>query len=269
MGIRQVVRHGGQWYMACAAGLLVLNDALEEQRRVYDRRWAGSHAFVPCGDGMHYWRDAAMTDEVLLVDLDGNIKQTINLTQSTELQRALGLQPQEPADIHYARLSMKEVITGREAKQYDQLHINWIQLVGDEMYVTSARRRCLIRVLPTPELTLLDNTLWDPHDFTFVGDWLVCNDSRRGSVAIYDKATLTLRHRIPIPFPAPARPSLYSQSGWMRGLAVLDDNHVLCGGTPLSLTLIKLDSGTIQRQLILSGETDDSCHGLCWVTNEK
>jgi hypothetical protein len=246
MGVRQVIRMGDEWWVGTNAGVVVLDDNLNEVRRITNNYYAGGHALVRQPGTNEVWFNSTPADSLVRMDRNGTCTERLHVA-------SVGAPSRPIEKRNYRAIEENQADNEKSRGKLDTLHINSIQFHGDAMYATSCTTRTFLQIRPDARVILHDRWLSSPHDFTIVGDRIVVNDSGNSAVVIYrgnGQREHTLR---------PAR------AGWTRGLAVLDAEHVLIGTTPLGILKINITTGNIESHTTFADAVQDSCHGLSLV----
>jgi hypothetical protein len=89
----------------------------------------------------------------------------------------------------------------------------------------------------------------------------------RSRIAVNDSSSNTLR-LYSAETGAPLR-SFAIPGTWLRGLEPLDDGRVLVGSAPAALHLVALESGEIERSVVLSDDPNEAVHGLAVVPRQE
>jgi hypothetical protein len=263
MGVRQVIEIGDETFVGTNAGIAVLDATKHVKSLVSNSLYVGGHALCRDPDGEDFWFNSTPTDSLVRINRRGQIKKVINLAQIKEVANPLGLTAwaHDVSERDYRAILERDCNAGKRANQWDQMHLNWIQFHDGAMYATACTQRAFVRVRPDPAIILRDMSLANPHDFVIVGDKIVVNDSGNRAVVIYN---MDGERRGVIQLHGPGDGAT-SMSGWTRGMAILDNDNILVGTTPLGVLHIDIKKLRVVSDVRFTDDVRDSCHGLTLV----
>jgi len=150
-------------------------------------------------------------------------------------------------------------------------HINCVEHASGATYALLSNLGAVIQVEPDYKLTVLDNTLKEPHNLLFLEERLVVNDTGRQTVKEYDLNTGKLVSEINLnklglkikkPGTILKGKIKISTAGWLRGMSHLDGHRILVGISPSTVVELDMDSGKIVKTMKLSNDVNNSIHGL-------
>jgi hypothetical protein len=265
-GLRQMRDVGDYFYALTQGGVLeYYKDTLEERRRFSHNMHMGGHYLVPHEGG--FWYNACIFDSLVHIDMDGKILKTIQIAGNEEYAKALEIQH----EIHDTSFDIRTVndlnLPTEYGLKFDQLHMNTIQVIGDEVYVYSLRKSTFFRLLPSFKIILKDEYnmesgagLLNSHDANIFNDKILVNNSRLQKFHIYDLQSKKLETVIDIPTRGERTKLAYP--GYLRGFEKIDNDRVLIGTAPLGVFEINIRKGVIVDGMRFSDEVNHTCHGI-------
>ncbi len=233
------------------------------------------------------WVTCSRCDLVLQLGFDGELRRKWHISDSTDLVRRLKIQ-QLPLDLtlDYRRAAPDGI---------DQTHLNSIQLVDrgvvclnlGRVIPLTARRNLVLKLmghrspsamgrferqllsrLQGVSSVILKLDLTQPERVEILAQIPTLRPSHNGVMLDADK--LALAHEtgfLQIIRPGRTRPtfSIEVPGNWHRGLTKLDGERVVVGTGPCGLVELNLRSRDVGPSLQLSGDPNESVHGLTTV----
>lgn len=264
-GVRQVRTIDGRLHVLTHGGQLVLDpESLKIVDQVTHPWHIGGHYLVP--DGEHVWYNAGVQDAVVKLSRDGVIQQIIHLCDCDELIEHLPIRRyrhDEQAD--FREKTRDWILSEKKAGRVDQLHINTLQVHESKLYGFSCTYGALFQIHPEVRLVFRDDTLVHPHDGQFfTSERLIVNDSENSRVIVYDARNHERIREIEIPIPdTKGDDPKHAQRGFVRGLAKVDESHVVVGSAPLSMYEVDVERGEVVAQMSFSDDPAVTSHGIC------
>jgi hypothetical protein len=260
-GIRAMTHLNGGIYALANSGAFVLDaETLVEKKRISHAMWLGGHFLYFDEDG--FWMNCNIADCLVKITTEGHIQEGIGLAGDPDLRAQLDFTSKRPS-FRDARLLTEEDIDAEKHgfKRADQLHLNSFQKEGERILLGSCTRKAFFEVWPEPHVLFRDEKLNQPHDFRYVGDYLVVCNSAQRVLHVYTRKGRFLKE-VPIP-PYRAKDSgPQAFAGYMRGLLVLDETHVLVGYAPLGVLEVDLDKREVVSRMQMHDNAWHTCHGL-------
>lgn len=264
-GVRSVIKVNDEMFVLVQGGILVYDpNTLKIKRHLRNSiLGVGGHYLVPDGDGI--WTNSCALDLLVKVDYDGNIIDHIQVPNLTPVVNKLGLKQHE-WDIETTQIWKRDEQTWigpkKSAGFLDQLHLNTIQLINNKLFTFSCTKKALIELYPNPSVAHVFGLSY-PHDCIQHNDRIYVNESGRGRFHVFNKQFKPIFSiNIPNPKPGFAVPGSKFQSGWTRGLEIIDDDRILIGTSPFAVYEIDVNKRKITNEMIFSNDHQDACHGI-------
>lgn len=265
-GFRGVFHRGGYAYVADEAAIRVFRvagDRLRFSRAWTTRRFYDIHDIYPAEDGEGWWLSVTNTDEVVKVwPYAGN---------PFLLNRGEGwgatVDPQFVAFDNAQRVANR---TGPR-RVHDNFHINSVVEQGDQLWTYSHVVGCPIRIRPGPTyIHPLRVRCGHSIRMTPKGDLMLLNTTAEELLVVPPDDP---RPRVRVKCGAARlderinpNTGKAAKSGWLRGLAVLDEQMCVCGTSPAQLFVVNYRTGVVEDYWQLDREdVRASTFGICRV----
>jgi FkbM family methyltransferase len=159
---------------------------------------------------------------------------------------------------------------GKYAQEYDnyardeRLHLNSVQVVNNQVYSFANRIGAMIRVFPQPtSVEIHDRKLISAHNALILPDnKLIINNTENQSIAIFDLLNKNIKREISTKIFNTKSTGQFTNAGWQRGLANIDNDNYLVGSSPLSVFEVDINNGKIGKIVQLSQDIRHCVHGL-------
>jgi hypothetical protein len=148
----------------------------------------------------------------------------------------------------------------------DTTHINSVFVDGERLFVGGVNLDRLIELKNGQAIAFARLPSWTHNARPFAGG-IIANSTRTDSVLITERDG---RPRLSLPVPRyPVEqlehadlPADFARQAFGRGLAVIDDNHIVAGSSPATLTAWRLTPTTKLATVNLSLDVRNAVHGL-------
>ncbi|HWA45727.1 MAG TPA: hypothetical protein VHA10_21085 [Hypericibacter adhaerens] len=148
----------------------------------------------------------------------------------------------------------------------DSTHINNVFVAGDRLYVGGVNLDRLIELHEGRATAFARLPTWTHNARPFAGG-IIANSTQNDCILI---ATRDGRPRLTLPVPRyPVEqlqnadlPVDFARQAFGRGLAIIDENHIVAGSSPATLTLWRLAPTALLARVNLSLDIRNAVHGL-------
>jgi hypothetical protein len=148
----------------------------------------------------------------------------------------------------------------------DSTHLNNVYVEGDRLFVGGVNLDRLIELSDGKAVAFARLPTWTHNARPFAGG-VIANSTQQDCILIGERDG---RPRLTLPIPRyPADqlenadlPADFARQAFGRGLAVIDDNHVVGGSSPATLTAWRLRPRTKVASVNLSRDIRNAVHGL-------
>jgi hypothetical protein len=260
-GIRQMTRVGDEIYVLWNNCIQVIDaNTLKQDRLLTTGVLLGGHVLYqsPLHARPRLWYNSNVWNSYLLLDENARVVSGISL-YGTPLRDGIGIGP-APEQTDAREMSEENLAELKASGGLDQLHLNSFQIEEGSLFGASCSRKTMFSIAPASCVLFEDKELDCPHDFTFVGSRVVVNDSGHGQVVVYSRGDYS-RERV-IRIETPGKGLQKARADWVRGMLVVDDEHVLVGSAPLSVVCVNIAAGVVCHRKQYSQKVRHTCHGL-------
>lgn len=148
----------------------------------------------------------------------------------------------------------------------DTTHLNNVFVAGDRLYVGGVNLDRLIELHEGRATAFARLPSWTHNARPFAGG-IIANSTQNDCVLIAERDG---RPRLTLPVPRyPVEqlqnadlPADFARQAFARGLAIIDENHIVAGSSPATLTLWQLAPATRLASVNLSLDIRNAVHGL-------
>jgi hypothetical protein len=153
-------------------------------------------------------------------------------------------------------------------KQFDQIHLNNVVIHNDYICV-SGRRTNKIFGIKDEMLSILASISMGTHNASLMGDdgRVIMNDTNCDLVRVTNREGICQK-KFNIPMYSKEKlemnniPKDHARQGFGRGLAIYEDDFLIIGSSPATITVFDLASGKIIKSINLSMDVRNAIHGL-------
>jgi hypothetical protein len=250
-GLRGIAFHAGEIYIAAADEVFVYDPAFTPLRSFRHGCLGLCHEIFIAGDRLYL--TATAFDSVLVYDLPAR-----RFVDGHCLRR-------DPAtgQLHYRRFDPGG---GDLPGEGDTTHINNVFVDGERIFVGGVNLDRLIELSNGQATAYARLPTWTHNARPFAGG-TIANSTQTDRILIAERDG---RPRLSLPIPRyPVEqlehadlPADFARQAFGRGLAVLDENHIVAGSSPATLTAWRLAPMTRLTTVNLSLDVRNAVHGL-------
>lgn len=250
-GLRGIAFHGDEIYIAAADEIFVYDAGFRPLRSFRHRCLGLCHEIFIAADRLYL--TATAFDSILVYGLTSR-----QFIEGHCLRRDPATQ-----QLRYRRFDPGGVDLPAEG---DTTHINNVYVEGDRIFVGGVNLDRLIELSNGQAVAYARLPTWTHNARPFAGG--VIANSTQGDVILI--AELDGRPRLSLPVPRyPVEqlqnadlPADFARQAFGRGLAVIDDRHIVAGSSPATLTAWRLMPLTKLATVNLSLDVRNAVHGL-------
>ena len=268
-GGRGVYIHDKKVYLATASQIIVYDLELNYLQDITHPYLAGLHEIIVDEEGI--WCTSTIHDLIIKIDFNGKALKSWFLSESSYLMENLAIKKRK-LNLSF---NFKKDVFEREYERYceeERTHVNGICLNGNMLYALLCRQSAIVSMdLNTNEETLVlqDPNLKSPHNVLILNDGIYVNNTLHQQVMHYGLQGNKITTYDTQLYNG-ALSAQFTDAGWQRGLAAINDTSLIVGTSPLTLFELNLQSGAIGNIIKIDSDVSHCVHGLfCMKDGEK
>jgi hypothetical protein len=259
-GLRGIAVHDGLIYLAASDEVFVFDREFRRQGSFRNPYLHLCHEICAAGDRLYL--TSTGFDSVLEYDLRSSSfvrGYCIRYSKIWRYRRTLNIRPKP-------RLTMFDPNREGGPRPGDSSHINNATFDGDSLYVSGTNLPSLWRITGE-RMDPYASVPYGTHNAQRFRDGVLFNHTRTDRIAFAARDG-SIRTSLPLPsYPRDSLehadlPSDLARPAFGRGLAVLDNEMVVGGCSPATITLYRLDTGETLRSVNISMDVRNAIHGL-------
>jgi hypothetical protein len=249
-GLRGIAYHGDEIFIAASDEIFVFDREFRRLRSIRSPYLSLCHEIV-IDSGRLYLTSTAF-DSILIYDLAAD-RFTAGYCLKLDLNGQIGFRAYDPE------------LPGGPAAQ-DSTHINSVHVESGRIYVGGVMLNRLVAIEDGKASAFARLPRWTHNARPFRGGVLA--NFTGGDCIAWFSLDGEIRLSLPVPRYAPEQmthtdlPSDFARQAFGRGLALIDENHLVGGSSPATLAVHRLDPPALVKTITVSFDVRNAVHGL-------
>lgn len=222
----------------------------------------GHHDLTPTDEGL--WCNSTLIDAFIKIDWNGKVIDSWYASEDKEFLKLFNTQQESARYVRRPRNYNYMLNAENENSNtfQEQFHFNTVDFSNNTLHGFSNRRFALVKIHADKTTIIQRNPRWLwAHNVLLRQNKIYVNNSYHKKFEIYKLGAETPSISIKLD-DTKGLCSQYADSGWIRGLEEIDSENILVGSSPARIFQINTSTGTIEEQMILSKNVNNTIHSI-------